>query len=287
MVKYIKNISPLCLVDIKRVEAFDEDIKNREYSDTNSLYKCKYQKENIKYFPVKDALNSMYKNKCAYCETQINRTSTNIEHYRPKSIYYALAYSWSNLLPICGMCNSKKSNHFDITNERVCYNGETLQELQHITQSYNDLEKPKFIHPEIDSYEHLFRFNTKGKIVVYKSFSDTNKMIYTIRHSDLNHHNLLKRRAKVLESFIKMRNNLFEYYEMAIETRNKDKFFKFKENIQEEIKIFFNDENEFIAVRKYIIKRLRFFLAKCDEKFVRFFKGYLQKYIQTVEVYKT
>ncbi len=283
MVKYIKNTSLLHLVDEKRVEAFRKDVKNQKYSDTNSLYKCKYQEEGIKYFPVKDALNTMYKNKCAYCETQINRTSTNIEHYRPKSIYYALAYSWSNLLP---MCNSKKSNRFDIVNQRVCYNGETLQELQYITKKYNKLEKPNFIHPEFDSYEHLFRFNTKGEIVVYKNILNSDKMIYTITHSDLNHHNLLKRRAKVLESFIKMRNNLFDYYEMVIETQNKDKFIKFKKNIQEEIKIFFNDENEFIAVRKYIIKRLRFFLAKLDKKFVMFFNGYLQKYIRTIEVYR-
>ncbi len=49
---------------------------------------------------------------------------------------------------------------------------------------------------------------------------------------------------------------------------------------------FFNDENEFIAVRKYIIKRLRFFLAKLDKKFVMFFNGYLYQYIGTIEVYR-
>jgi uncharacterized protein (TIGR02646 family) len=285
VVKYVKNISLLPLLDDKIVEAFREDVMNENYSDKNSLYKCKYQAEGIKYFPVKDALNVIYKNKCAYCETQINRTSTNIEHYRPKSIYYALAYSWSNLLPICNMCNSKKSNRFEIVHQRVCYNYETLEALQYITQRYNELENPKFIHPEIDTYEHFFRFNTNGKIIVYKNILNSDRMIYTIKHSDLNHHNLQKRRAKILRDFVNMIKKLYNLFDVFKRYKDKKDLNTFKKDTKEEIKIFFNDTNEFIAVRKYIIKRLRFFLAKCDAMFVKFFKGYLEKYIRTVDVY--
>ena len=287
MVKYLKTFTPLCLVDKSRKKAFQEDILAKKYIDSNSLYKCKYQKDYETFYPVKDALNQIYRNKCAYCETQINRTSTNIEHYRPKSIYYALAYGWSNLLPICDMCNSKKSNHFEIESgtARVKYNQESLEDLQYITAKYNKEEQPKFLHPEIDNYEHLFRFNSKGKIIVYKSIPNSDKMIYTINHSDLNHHNLLKRRAKILQDFIKMNNDLFDYYKMALETKNRSNFIKFQKNIQIEIKIFFNDENEFIAVRKFIIERLRFYLMSKDKIFVKFFKGYLHKYIKNIEVY--
>ena len=289
MVKYTGRLSLLDLVDAKRKVAFEADKLAREYVDTSSLYKCKYQKDNKKIYPVKNALNKIYKNKCAYCETQINRTSTNIEHYRPKSLYYFLAYSWDNLLPICNMCNSKKSNRFEIEDEtkRIQHTTKSLEELQYITKSYNQIEKPKFIHPEIDDYQHLFRFNTKGEIIVYKTILDSHRMTYTIDNSDLNHHNLLKRRSKVLEDFIIIRNDLYYLFLLAKKYNDRDAFDEFKRSTTEKIKFFFNDENEFIAVRRFIIRRLRFYLLKYDDKFVKFFKGYLQRYIKTLEVYNT
>ena len=287
MVKYIVNFSLLPLIDETRQKAFEANKLATEYIDKSSLYKCKYQKDNNKFYPVKDALNKIYKNKCAYCETQINRTSTNIEHYRPKSLYYFLAYSWDNLLPICNMCNSKKSNRFELEDEtkRIKSTIKSLKELQYISKLYNHIEKPKFIHPAIDNYQHLFRFNTRGEIVVYTSIVDSHRMSYTIENSDLNHHNLLKRRAKVLQDFITIRDELFYLFYLAKKHKDKEELDEFKKRTNEKIKSFFNDENEFLAVRKFIIERLRFYLMRKDKIFVKFFKGYLLKYIKNIEVY--
>ena len=235
MVKYVKTFTPLYLVDKKREDAFTADKKAKEYIDTNSLYKCKYDKNTITYYPIKEALIELYKNRCAYCETRINRTSTNIEHYRPKKsdsyanshrLYYFLAYSWSNLLPICNMCNSKKSNRFDIEDEtkRIVYKNETLEELQYMTKQYNEIEKPYFIHPEYDDYKDMFRFNIKGKIIVYTKVNDSDRMVYTIKHSDLNHSALTKRRAKVLHDFVKMKNELLNLYNVGVKFKTKEKF---------------------------------------------------------------
>jgi len=289
MVKYTRYFPLLDLIDPTRQEAFEKDKLARGYVDTNSLYKCKYQRNYEKFYPIKDALNLLYKNKCAYCETQINRTSTNIEHYRPKSLYYFLAYSWSNLLPICNMCNSKKSNNFDIEDDiqRITFTTKSLAEVQYISKEYNDIEKPKFIHPEIDNYQHLFRFNTKGEIIVYNSLLNSHRMIYTIKHSDLNHHNLLKRRAKVLNGFVNLLDELFDSFDLVYKSRDREKINKFMRTTNRKTNEFFNDENEFIAVRKFIIKRLRFYLLGYDPLFVKFFNGYLQNYIKDVEVYHT
>lgn len=54
--------------------------------------------------------------KCAYCEanTQIVAHG-DVEHYRPKSIYWWLAYTYDNYLYSCQICNqSYKSNNFPI-----------------------------------------------------------------------------------------------------------------------------------------------------------------------------
>ena len=285
MVKYIKTFTPLCLVDKKRQEAFEADILAKEYIDKNSLYKCKYQKNSEIFYPVKDGLNKIYKNKCAYCETRINRAPTNIEHYRPKSIYYALVYSWSNLLPICDICNTKKSNKFEIEGVDVRNKIRIFTKMQYTTKLFNRIEKPKFIHPEIDNYEHLFRFNTKGEIIVYKNIPDSDRMTYTIKHSDLNENALAQRRAKVLQDFIQIRNELFYLFKLAKKHKNKDELNHFKNSTKEKIKYFFDDTNEFLAVRKYTINRLRFFFCKLDFLFIKFFKQYLKQYIKTVKVY--
>lgn len=298
MVRYVKTFTPLDLVDQKRKDAFEADKLAKAYVDTNSLYKCTHDRNNVTYHPIKDALIQIYKNRCAYCETRINRTSTNIEHYRPKKsdfytdshrLYYFLAYSWSNLLPICNMCNSKKSNHFDIENEanRIVYEDKSLEELQYITKKYNESEKPKFIHPELDNYEHMFRFNIKGQIAVYEKMIDSDRMIYTIKHSDLNHSALMKRRAKVLNDFVKIKNELLNLYNVGIKYHSE--FENFKISAASKIKDFFNDdiesENEFIAVRKFIIKKINLFLLCLDKQFIKFFKAFLNEYIRTIEVY--
>lgn len=69
---------------------------------------------------IKDALQLVFYNKCAYCETSyIANSPVDIEHFRPKSLvtvgkqkkpgYYWLASEWSNLLPSCNLCNRSQT----------------------------------------------------------------------------------------------------------------------------------------------------------------------------------
>ena len=55
-------------------------------------------------------------NKCAYCETPTRVVAYgDVEHFRPKSIYWWLAYSYENYLPSCGACNQEyKKDLFEL-----------------------------------------------------------------------------------------------------------------------------------------------------------------------------
>lgn len=71
---------------------------------------------------VKEALDELFKGKCAYCETRYAVTQPmDVEHFRPKNEiasetggdplrpgYWWLAATWSNLLPSCIDCNRER-----------------------------------------------------------------------------------------------------------------------------------------------------------------------------------
>jgi len=274
MVKYTRGYTPLCLVD-KALEAHNKNCKNKKYEDSSSRYKCKFTKDSIDYYPIRDALRDIYRNKCAYCETHFNRSYIKIEHYRPKSIYYALAYSWSNLLPICDICNTTKSNNFEVDGISVVDDIRSLEKLQYVTEEFNRIEKPKFLHPEIDEYRNMFRFDLKGKIIV-KDTTDNHRMTYTIDNADLNEKALMLRRAKVLKDFTNITNELFYLSQHKV---------PFSDSMNQKITDFFNDENEFIAVRQFIIEYLRVFLSKYKNSFAKEFTDALKRYIKDIEVY--
>lgn len=80
---------------------------------------------------VKDALVVDQHGKCCYCESKFEATGFgDVEHFRPKAGvrqqpksplekpgYYWLAYTWSNLLYSCEICNRRyKSNWFPLIN---------------------------------------------------------------------------------------------------------------------------------------------------------------------------
>jgi uncharacterized protein (TIGR02646 family) len=69
---------------------------------------------------VKAALEKLFYDKCAYCETPLAAPSDwDVEHYRPKKAvaerkdhpgYYWLAYEWTNLYPSCQHCNQSRKD---------------------------------------------------------------------------------------------------------------------------------------------------------------------------------
>jgi uncharacterized protein (TIGR02646 family) len=63
---------------------------------------------------AKAQLQAMSSDKCSYCEVPIgSRREGQVEHFRPKSLFPALAYEWGNYLLGCGGCNGAKSDKWE------------------------------------------------------------------------------------------------------------------------------------------------------------------------------
>jgi uncharacterized protein (TIGR02646 family) len=138
--------------------------------------------------------------KCAYCESLLSTAGGEISHFRPKSIYWWLAYEWRNLFVTCPDCIRHKSNLFPAKNQFVIAElaGKSISEL-------NRSERPLLLDPCIDfPHEHLtYEVNKLKKTVMMLSQSERGKI--TIQTLGLNRQQLQENRFKVysdLEKFI-------------------------------------------------------------------------------------
>jgi len=183
------KIIPLGLNNQKAREEFAQNIDKQSYVGKDI------------YATVKEDLLKLYQNKCAYCECDISEGAYfHIDHYRCKSIYYWLAYSWDNLLLSCPACNQKKKDRFPIKSKnRVTYNKEELIVLHDKINEYDRIEQPLLLNPEQLSQVQLkqhFTFNIKGEIV-----AKTVEMRYTICCCGLNREQLINKRFSIFANF--------------------------------------------------------------------------------------
>ena len=230
--------------------------KKSTSSDERAIKKAKKKvKEYDGHFKGKDILDSLdaiYNSKCAYCEGKINRVNKNniknildeenhsVEHYRPKSIYPWLVFSWDNLLWCCIQCNKNKWNEFATLNEEIKYDESFKENIHSSTQAYNLEENPKMIHPELEDVMDKLTFDTNGNID-----SEDDRVKYTITACRLDRDYLNGKRKEIWDDFEKKIQD-------SIIQNNKDlrdKIIKeFKENSE-------NMDNEFIAFRIWILNR--------------------------------
>jgi uncharacterized protein (TIGR02646 family) len=215
-----------------------EVIEARKYLDDDN-HNNRYKQED-----VKTDLEFRYHHKCAYCEQKIE--SYHVEHYRPKSIYYWLAYSWDNLLFCCATCNEKKLNYFETLQPQVSYKPEDLPRIHELFQEYNQIEQPLLLNPEYDNAEPLLVFNEKGEI------SSTDKRAaYTIskKGCDLSRKKLCDFRKEVLDKFKRRLNAILIDKDKQGE--------KQAEAINDLLKDFseeaFDEREVFLAFRRYVL----------------------------------
>ena len=70
--------------------------------------KEKYSFSTSRWKTAKDNLKLESYNKCAYCEVNFSAVAYgDVEHYRPKSKYWWLAYCYFNYSVSCQLCNQK------------------------------------------------------------------------------------------------------------------------------------------------------------------------------------
>lgn len=204
-----------------------------------SIYDSRYKCDDVKL-----ALEELYQNKCAYCETKIERW--DVEHFRPKSIYYWLAYSWDNLLLACPTCNGYKNNHFEVLQDRVEYRSEDILTVHNLMSYYNQKENNLFFNPELDDPEVYIKFEENGKLV-----SNNNKVDYTIKTCKLNRSKLIFARVKLWKD-LKAKLNIREIEYRS--TKNNDLHIKNEASKEDFISDSNNPENEYLAYRRYIVK---------------------------------
>jgi uncharacterized protein (TIGR02646 family) len=127
---------------------------------------------------LRDAINTVYQFKCAYCETYYGATQpVAVEHYRPKGAYkegtklvkpgyYWLASAWENLVPSCTDCNSPRRHRMEDTADKVLRGKGNFFPLEPRSRrakkpGQEKQEKPLLLHPEIDDPEQHLEFLTE------------------------------------------------------------------------------------------------------------------------------
>jgi len=228
----------------KPIEIPDELIDENAQKQFESIIKGKFVSENNSkiYRKVSFALFDLYYGKCCYCESKL--PGIEIEHYRPKSKYYWLAYSWDNLLPVCSRCNKSKGDKFPIKGSKVKQESiTTVIDAQNQILKYNEIEKPVLINPEIDEIdENSFTFEQDGFMS-----SNHERLEKTITILQLNSFELLWHRKKVFDELIS------EIIQIKADNR-KNYEVEIKTILRSFIRKADNRNSDYLAFRKFIIK---------------------------------
>ncbi len=152
---------------------------------------------------VKNRLIQIFQNKCAFCECDTSvGAAYDIEHFRPKILYYWLCYEWTNLLLSCQVCNRYyKQAHFPLEKEsnRVKIHplkqGKFDKEACHIADPTLKAEKRLLLHPALDlPSEHLMflkdgsaaSLTEKGRISIEKYGLNRDELIFARKEILLN-----------------------------------------------------------------------------------------------------
>ncbi len=96
---------------------------------------------------VRGALYAMHGRVCAFCLSELTRGDRgDVEHFRPKSLYFWLAYSFENYLLSCLRCNRTfKGDHFPLAPE--------ARRIDHSTRVDLADEQRLFLDPVADPVE--------------------------------------------------------------------------------------------------------------------------------------
>lgn len=182
----------------------DTAIEEGESHEVTNLYKDTQ---------VKMALEKLFHDKCAYCETRLVAGDWDVEHYRPRGRvaerrdhpgYYWLAYTWENLYPSCTFCNQKRKDNprYDdpqsLPAEGKLDQFPVEDEVHRAMKPGDDLsvECPLLLDPCNDEPESHLTYDIHGQ--VHPEASDDRFAVETIRVCHLRRRRLRDERARVI-----------------------------------------------------------------------------------------
>lgn len=214
-----------------------ELIDNGAYID-NPNYNSRYKLDDIK-----EKLNDIYKGKCAFCEQKVEQL--HVEHFRPKNIYYWLAYSWDNLILACPKCNEHKGVNFEL-NGAICSfenNEHNLRNINNLSATYDLTEQPKMVNPEIVDPSNNLSFSKDGKVDSLEP-----NLKYTITTCKIDRKYLDDERRKILDTF---KNEI--QAELVNSKNEKEQRQAIAVLVRRFVQVSKDISNEYIAFRKYSI----------------------------------
>ena len=99
-----------------RLVALMKEVRDKMISGDQTPLKIK-----PKWSVTKGQLLAETNQKCAYCESHTSAVAFgDVEHYRPKSVYWWLAYVYDNYLASCSVCNQRfKGKAFEFTGQAM------------------------------------------------------------------------------------------------------------------------------------------------------------------------
>ncbi|MCB9136072.1 MAG: hypothetical protein H6636_11635 [Anaerolineales bacterium] len=162
---------------------------------------------------VRMALEALFYNKCAYCESEIRNDEWDIEHYRPKGRvaeradhpgYFWLAYQWTNLYPSCKFCNQHRKEKLtwgDLTRAEAGGKADQFPIVDENNRAMTptddiSLELPLLLDPCADHPEAYLRFDPLGQI---HSLQDNERGKATIEICFLNRRRLRALRRSIIQ----------------------------------------------------------------------------------------
>jgi len=188
------------------------------------LEKFKFPFERYSDKEVIESLRSLFKGKCAYCESRYAGTQPmDVEHWRPKgeikdsdtpSIkpgYYWLAAEWTNLLPSCIDCNRGR-RQFDMLDGKNIVLGKKnqfplLDSTKRVTRHEDDplniggTEECLLINPCNEDPEELLKYDEDGLVLPRSpdpSSTDHKRAMASIRVYALNRAELVAERRSLI-----------------------------------------------------------------------------------------
>jgi uncharacterized protein (TIGR02646 family) len=203
---------------------------------------------------VQKALRNLYNDKCVFCESCIELSA--VEHFRPKAIYYWLAYSWDNLLLICTNCNSHKREYFEKLKQSNLFHKDDLANIHSLTQKYNQEEQSQFIHPELEDVEEEIDFDFDKNCLM----SSANQRVdYTISKLKLNERNfLINQRKAIYDNLMNKGKDRFLKYQIQKakgEKENSSKTLYTLKGFLEDFKIDSqNEKKTYLALRRNLVR---------------------------------
>ncbi len=168
---------------------------------------------------VRVALEKLFHDKCAYCESKITATDDwNVEHFRPKGRvaersdhpgYYWLTYDWENLYPSCTHCNQRRKDKPVWGDLHYAHAGGKMDQFPLEIESTRAMshdddmnqEDILLIDPCKDNPEQFFSYDITGQIV---SSGDNLRGRATIDICHLERRRLRNRRREKMKTAIDM-----------------------------------------------------------------------------------